>query len=197
MVHSGFARLALQRVPGLIAILCLLSLTAAVAGGPSVAVDPTRSSVEISVKATVGSFVAQLKEFDAAVTESAQTGQIATADFRFNFDSIKTGNADRDSDMNVWQQTAKFAEVVFTLTALEPAADGKSIAHGQLHFHGVERPVSFAVTIDLKNPVITIDGDATIDTRDYGLPVIKKLLVLKVDPVVLVHFHLEGRLTGT
>ncbi len=175
----------------------LAPLVAALAGGPLVIVDPAQSRVEISVKSTIDSFVAQLREFDAAITVQAQTGQVEAAVFRFDFASIKTGKTDRDRDMNEWQQTARFPEVVFTLAALEPAAGGKSLARGQLRFHGVERAVSFPVSIGREKTDFTVDGDVVIDTRDYGLPVIKKFLVLKVDPVVSVHFHLQGKVAGS
>jgi hypothetical protein len=31
-----------------------------------------------------------------------------------------------------------------------------------------------------------------VDTRDYGLPIIRVFGLLKVDPLVHVQFHLEG-----
>lgn len=161
-----------------------------------VIVDSAQSQVDISVKATVDSFVAHLLDFETSLTTAPQTGQITAAVFRFNFASIKTGNADRDRDMNEWQQTARFPDVVFTLAALEAESDGRTLARGQLRFHGIEKNVSFPVAIELRKPIITVDGDVTIDTRDYGLPVIKKYLFLKVDPVVAVHFHLQGKPVG-
>ena len=161
-----------------------------------VIVDPAQSRVEISVKSTIDSFVAQLHDFDVSITVPAQAGPVEAAVFRFDFASIKTGKADRDRDMNEWQQTAKFPEVVFTLATLEPAAGGKSLARGQLRLHGVERSVSFPVLIGWEKTAFTVDGDVVIDTRDYGLPIIKKFLLLKVDPVVSVHFHLQGKVAG-
>ncbi len=168
----------------------------AAASGPAVIVDSSRSRVEISVKSTVDSFVAQLSDYDAIITVSSPTGPVESAIFRARFTSIKTGKADRDRDMNEWQQTAKFSEVVFTLDALETAARGGYVARGKLRFHGVERLVSFPLSIERKNPAITIEGEAAVDTRDFGLSVIKKFLVLKVDPVVHVHFHLQGKIAG-
>ena len=196
IIGSRLPGFAFKRLTWLPLILGLPSFAAAAGSSPLVILDPAQSRVEISVKATVGSFVAQLRDFDAAVTVTSQTGKVEAAVFRFNFAAIKTGNTGRDNDMNEWQQTAKFPEVAFTLTALEPEAGGKSVAHGQLRFHGVERPVSFPVSIEVKQPTITLDGAVMIDTRDYGLPIIKKLLILKVDPVVSVHFHLQGKLAG-
>ena len=178
-------------------ILWFPLMAVAVANGSPVSLDMTRSGVEIAVKATIDSFVAQLQDYDASVTVAPQTGQIEAAVFRFDFASIKTGNANRDRDMNEWQQTNRFPDVVFTLTALEPMIGGKSLAHGQLRFHGVERPINFLITIESNNEIITMDGDVTIDTRDHGLPVIKKYFILMVDPILRLHFHLQGKLVDT
>ena len=82
------------------------------------------------MKATIDSFVAQLQDYDACVTVAPRTGLVETAVFRFNFASVRTGNPDRDRDMNQWQQTARFPEVVFTLTGLEAVGGGNTIAHG-------------------------------------------------------------------
>jgi polyisoprenoid-binding protein YceI len=170
-------------------------VSAVVANASPIPMDMSRSHVEISVKATIDSFVAQLQKFDLSVTATPQTDQIESAVFRSSFASVRTGNADRDRDMNEWQQTDTYPDVVFTLTALEPTASGKSVARGQLRLHGMDRSVSFPISIQTKDRMISIDGDIAIDTRDYGLPVIRKYLFLKVDPIVRVHFHLEGKLT--
>ena len=175
-------------------ILWLSLMTAVVGNASPVVMDMTQSHVEIAVNATIGSFIAQLQTFDLLVTATRRTGQIESAFFRSNFAAIKTGDVDRDRDMNDWQQTDKFPDVMFTLTALEPAPGGKSIARGQLRLHGVDRSLSFPISIEAKAQIIAIEGDVTIDTRDFGLPVITKFYLLKVDPIVHLHFHLQGKL---
>jgi len=172
-------------------------MAAAAANGSPVFLDMAQSGVEIAVKATIDSFIAQLRDYEASVTVAPQTRQVEAAVFRFNFASIKTGNTTRDRDMNEWQQTDRFPDVVFTLTSLEPAIGGKSIARGQLRFHGVERPIIFPISIESSRQIIAIDGDVTIDTRDFGLPVIKKYFILMVDPILHLHFHLRGTLAGS
>ena len=175
-------------------ILWLPLIATAVGNAAPVVMNMAQSHVEIAVKATIGSFVADLQMFDLLVTTTPRTGQIESAVFRSKFTAIKTGNVDRDRDMNDWQQTDKFPDVIFTLTALEPAPSGKSVARGQLRFHGVDRSLSFPISIVTKAQMIAIEGDVTIDTRDFGLPVITKFYLLKVDPIVHLHFHLQGKL---
>jgi hypothetical protein len=53
--------------------------------------------------------------------------------------------------------------------------------------------VDFPFTTSISNGLVVLDGTAVLDTRDFGLPVIRTLWLLKVDPVVRVHFHLQGR----
>jgi polyisoprenoid-binding protein YceI len=178
-------------------MICPYLLALVSASGSPVLVDSSHSSVDITVKATIGSFVAKLRDFDASVTTAAHASRIEAGIFQFNFASIKTGNAGRDRDMNEWQQTDKFPQVVFTLIAIEPGAGGNPTARGQLRFHGAERQLSFPISIETKDQTIAIDGSVAIDTRDYGLPIIKDFLILKVDPIVHVHFHLLGKLADS
>jgi polyisoprenoid-binding protein YceI len=177
--------------------LWLYLLAVVVANGSPVLVDPNHSSIDIAVKATIGSFVAQLRDFDANIVTASREARVEAGIFRFKFASIKTGNAARDRDMNEWQQTDKFPEVVFTLIAIEPVAGGNPIARGKLRFHGVERLLSFPISVETKEQTFNMDGDVAIDTRNYGLPIIKSFLVLKVDPIVHVHFHLTGKLADS
>ena len=172
-------------------LLILPILAAAVRAAP-IAADPARSSVDIAVKATVGSFVAHLRDFEASMEISPGPAEATAAAFRFRFSSISTGNAQRDRDMNDWQQSDRYPTAVFTLTSLERTAGGGTIAHGMLLLHGVGRPLSFPVSLQLGPDSIAVTGDLVIDTRDFALPVIRKFVVLKVDPVVRVHFHIQG-----
>jgi len=121
---------------------------------------------------------------------------VAAAAFRFRFASITTGNAQRDRDMNDWQQTVVYPEVVFVLAGVETGADGATVAQGELTFHGTRRPVRFPVSVRADRGTLVIAGEVAVDTRDYGLPVIRKLLILKVDPVVRLRFSLQGRLVA-
>jgi hypothetical protein len=47
------------------------------------------------------------------------------------------------------------------------------------------------VTAVKNGKIVSLDGEAWIDTTDYTLPVIK-MLVMTVNPKVKVRFHLEG-----
>jgi polyisoprenoid-binding protein YceI len=168
-----------------------LLLTPAAATDRSLILDPAHSGVEVAVKVTVDSFVAHLERYEGSVTLTEE-GRINAARFAFRFRDVKTGKKDRDEAMHKWQQTDVHPDGVFSLAALEAVDGNKFTATGQLTLHGVTRALRFPVSITREADRYTIDGDAPVDTREFGLPVIRMLGMLKVDPIVHVRFHLTG-----
>ena len=83
---------------------------------------------------------------------------------------------------------------MFTLDSVAPDEAGNFVAKGRLKFHGTERAGSFPVKITIEKKVLTVEGEAELDTRDYGLPVYRRLLVFSVSPIVHVRFKITGRL---
>ena len=180
-----------RRWLGLGAAAGLLAAGLSAAEKPLV-VDKTQSRVGIAVKATADSFAGKLTDFTPTVLLEGDTGQVTTARIAFHFSDVKTGNEKRDREMHVWQQTDKFPDGEFVLAALAPAADGKLLARGALTLHGVTQTLAFPVSVKHDGATVTVDGEAVVDTRQFGLPLIRKFAVLKVDPLVTVQFHLVG-----
>jgi polyisoprenoid-binding protein YceI len=160
----------------------------------SVRVSNEQSRVEVVVRATVDSFVAELRAFDAVVVCEPQTGQIETATFRFDFRQLFTGKAERDRQMHEWQDTAHFPDGLFRLTHMERTSGGQFVASGELQFHGETQAVTFPVSVTRNDKALSIDGEAVVDVRTFGLKPIRKLAVLRVNPEVVVRFHLQGRI---
>jgi polyisoprenoid-binding protein YceI len=154
-------------------------------------IDFVQSRIEIAVKATVDSFVGRLRIFEPEVTVG-DDGRVATARLAFHFGDVVTGKEKRDKAMHEWQRTAEFPDGRFEMTALESASGGVATAFGRMTFHGVTRDIRFPITVTRDGPRYSIDGDAAIDTRDYGLPKIRMMGLLTVDPLVHVRFHLQG-----
>jgi len=155
--------------------------------------DRAESHVDIAVKATLDSFVARLEDFDVAISIDPESGRVGTAAFHAELSAVKTGIADRDHNMSVWLQANAFPQVVFELKVVDRSPSGALTARGRFQLHGQMHDISFPVTVTVDRGLAAIDGTATLDTRDFGLPIIR-FLVLTVDPVVQVHFHLKGRL---
>jgi polyisoprenoid-binding protein YceI len=176
-------------------ILVLTGATAGcIAGDRPLAMDRGQSKLEVAVHASMDSFIGQLERFDSAVTV-ADDGRVTAARVAFHFRDLHTGKEKRDVAMHAWQHTDEFPDGSFVLTSLEPATspEGGFVAVGRLTLHGVVRDVRFPVSVLREAERYVIDGEAALDTRDFGLPVIRMRAVLKVDPVVKVRFHLVGK----
>lgn len=174
--------------------LCLLALfpVAASAGPTRLDVDKRNSLVDIEVKATVDSFTGHLEDY-APDIRFDDAGNVASATVAFHFLDVKTGKAERDEQMHAWQETSAHPDGIFRLKSLVPTPEGDGhLARGTLELHGLVRDIAFPVSITRDGSLVAIDGIAHLDTRDFGLPVIRKFLLLKVDPDVVVRFHLQG-----
>ncbi len=174
-----------------------LALGLAAAGSAAAAerpltIDAAQSRVDIVVKASMDSFTGQLNRYDAVLTADGE-GKIAGFRLTFQFLDIATGKEGRDKAMHKWQETDKFPDGSFVLATLKPVEGGGYTAIGRLTFHGVTRDLQFPVTIARDGARYAIDGDAALDTREFGLPVIRMLALLKVDPIVHVLFHRQAQ----
>ncbi len=178
---------------GLLSIFAasLLAVTMSAAEAP-LTIDKASSHVEIAVKATADSFVGKLADYVATVLVDRDTGAVTTSKVAFHFSDVKTGNEKRDREMNEWQQTEKFPDGDFTLDSLTAVSPEKFTVRGRLTLHGSTHDISFPASIAREGARVTVDGEAVVDTRVFGLPVIRKFAVLKVDPLVTVRFHLAG-----
>ena len=156
------------------------------------ALDPAHSRIDVAVKASFHSFNAHLGVYSTALAVD-DAGRISTARVDFNFRDLATGKPARDQAMHEWQQTDRFPDGSFVLSALEPRGPGAFNAVGKLILHGTTRELSFPVSVSHDGAVYAIDGDAPIDTREHGLPIIRMFGMLKVEPVVHVRFHLQAR----
>ena len=175
--------------------LWLLCVGAAAAAGSPLTMDRAHSRVEIAVKATADSFVGSLDNYEAVILVD-ERGGITQARFGFKFADIRTGKPRRDAKMHEWQDTPHHPDGEFILQSLEPAAAGRWLARGRLRFHDVTREVHFPIAVTSDGRLLAIDGEAVLDTREFGLPVIRLLGLLKVDPQVAVRFHLQGTRGG-
>lgn len=173
-------------------VLALCGLCIGRAADRPLVFDPAHSTVDVAVQATVDSFTGRLSRYELTGSVDA-AGRIARAELSFRFRDLLTGKPKRDVAMHEWQRTAQFPDAQFTLNALSPAAGGTWLAQGSFKFHGVAKQVEFPVTVARDGDRYAVDGDAAIDTRDFGLPIIRMMAFLKVDPVVHVRFHFQGK----
>jgi PAS domain S-box-containing protein len=164
------------------------------ADGALFVLNRSESLIDITVKSTLYSFVAHLENFDVAITLDPENRRVESTAFHANLSEVKTGIADRDHNMSVWLQTNEFPQAVFELRAVDRSPNGALTARGRFQLHGQAHDIQFPVTVAFNRGLATIDGTATLNTQDFGLPIIR-YWVLSVDPVVQIHFHLQGSLT--
>ena len=170
-------------------LLGLLSPLLFAAPAP-LAIDAAQSRIEIVVPCTMDSFTGTLDAYRADIT--VEGGRVTAAKLGFNFTDVHTGKAARDEAMHEWQATPKNPSGTFVLRTLEPIEGSRFTAHGSLTLHGVTTELAFPVSVTTDQQRYAIDGEAPLDTRNFGLPVIRKFGVLKVEPLIKVRFHLQG-----
>lgn len=181
-------------------LLCLSALACLSAGLRAaerpIVIDKEHSRIEAEAKATMHAFTAKVVSYEADFLVDPAVGKVKRGTLRFKVSNVRTGDEKRDRDMLVWEQSDQFPEVVFTLIAIEDQSTGKAVARGQLILHGVAKEIVVPATIETKDQrVFTIAGQYDLDTREYGLAVIRKYGLLKVDPLLRVSFHLQGSVT--
>lgn len=178
---------------GLTAFLLLLPSAALSGEERPLVFDPNQSTVDVVVKATFDSFTARLDAYQLTGRVD-DAGGITSARLEFHFRDVLTGKLKRDAAMHDWQHTREFPDATFVLDSLAQR-DGVLRAFGRLTLHGVTRELDFPVTVAHDGDIYAVSGDAPVDTRGFGLPVIRVFGVLKVDPVVHVRFHFQGHAT--
>ncbi len=173
----------------ILAALVLLPLALS-ASDRTLKVDPARSYVDVDVEATIGSFTAHLDAYALRTTVDDKS-RIKTAALTFNFSDLKTGKPDRDKAMLEWlggnEPSGKFELGILAVT---PSGQGQ--VTGNLTFHGTTALAEFPINISKIGDSYVITGEATIDTRNWKLKIIKKAFVFKVDPMVKIRFKFTG-----
>lgn len=174
----------------LVAVLVFLPL-ALCAAERALKVDPERTYVDVDVSVTVDSFTARLEKFDATLKLDDKGRIKQGGSFAFKFTELKTGKPDRDRAMIDWLGGGEPAGK-FDLGILAVTPSGQGQVTGNLTFHGKTSLVEFPVNVSQAGGEYVITGEATIDYRNWGLKVIRKGFVIKVDPFVKVRFKLTG-----
>ena len=157
-------------------------------------IDPDHSSIEVLVHATFDSFLGRLKRFQTDIAIDPIRARTQRAVVTFAFADLKTGRPGRDRDMLEWSENNQYPTVEFRMDAVEQTPGASTQARGNLKIHGVEHATTFPVSFLIDGALYAIDGEVMLDYRDFGLPVIRKFVVLTVDPRLRVRFHLQGRL---
>lgn len=171
----------------------LVFLSARIVAAPQpLQIDQAQSQIEVRVTATAHAFTARLKQFTSVVMVDSGDGFVTGAIMTFHLADVSTGIQARDKAMQQWEEIGRFPDGEFLLTSLVSAGGGHFIARGRVTLHGISRDVVFPVSITTDRKIYAVDGAVALDTRDFGLPRIRKLGVLRVHSKITVRFHLQG-----
>lgn len=155
--------------------------------------DRKQSKIEVAVSATVDSFVGQLEKYQADIDCAPAVSLPDKASVTFDFKDLKTGNSSRDQEMLKWLDYSLQPSCSFTLTNWKTVGT-TNFAEGTITIHGVKKTIEMPVTVGNTGTNCSITGTADLNYRDFDLPIIRKMLVLTVDPHLHVAFHLVGTL---
>jgi polyisoprenoid-binding protein YceI len=169
----------------------LLSILVACTSGAEFLVDPSRSSVEVAVRATADNFTAHLDRFQPAIQVDKMTGHPTGGSFSWNFKDLNTGSKRRDKEMLHWLEHDQHPGAVFSFSKCVEK-NGQLILTGELKMHGVSREIALPLQVARKDSELMWESTLELDHQPYGLPRIVKFALLKVDPVLKVHFKLSG-----
>lgn len=173
-------------------VLCVLSLVLGIheAGAEGLAVDKSRSRIQVDAKATGHRFTGNLKSYE--VEGDAVTLDPKSFELKWKFKDLDTDDAKRDAEMMKWLGGSD-EKGSFKLN--KAWTDEKGVQHGTgtLTIHGVSKSVSFPYTAKKDGEWVTIDGKVSMDYRNFDLPVIRAMAVMTVDPQLVVRFHVVGK----
>lgn len=167
---------------------CLLAFAA----GETLKVDPSKSRIHVDGKSTGHNFTGTLQNYEIRISGDPKSLAPQSFQLDWKFTDLKTADQKRDDNMIDWlgggspKGTFRFEK--------QWQKNGKTYAQGQLRIHGVTKTIAFPYTVKKQGDWVTIDGTAELDYRNFNLPIIRALAVLKVDPRLTVRFHVVGQL---
>lgn len=163
-----------------------------VAGADTLKVDKERSRIQVDGKSTGHGFTGTLENFEAQVTGDRKTLEPKSLELKWKFSDLKTQDEERDKKMIEWLGgSGPVGSFKFIKTWQN---GGKDYAQGTITIHGVSKLIAFPYTVKRDGDWVTIDGTATLDYQDFGLPIIRAVAVMTVKPELTVRFHVVGKL---
>lgn len=168
--------------------ICVASATHAA----TLEIDPGRSRIQVDAKATGHAFTGTLQKFTATVAGDSASLAPSAFSLKWNFTDLDTADDDRDKEMIKWLGggTPKGS---FQFVKSWTDAKGVANAQGTLTINGVSKTISFPYTAKKDGDWVTISGKASMDYKNFSLPIIRSMAVMTVDPKLTVRFHVVGK----
>jgi polyisoprenoid-binding protein YceI len=154
-------------------------------------VDPAASTVTFHGSSTLHDFDGKAMVTAGVIdlTPGRESGSATVSSASMNTDESSRDRTMHDDHM----ESAKYPDIVFTLTRLERAPSG-AIAHGTWAMHGATVPVDLPVVLPtLPSPagiVPHLTSTFTLDMRTWNIAVPSAMLVIHVKPTIRVDVDL-------
>lgn len=165
--------------------------TITVASAADFQIDSQKSWLKVDCKATGHSWTSQVKNFDAKISGDATTMTPSAASITWKFSDIDSAESDRDEKMLKWLNATTNPTGSWKMTKQWKDSSGQQYVSGPLTIAGVSKDITIPVKSCPCTSGMMLDGDVWVDTTDFGLPIIR-MVVLTVNPKVNIRFHLEG-----
>jgi polyisoprenoid-binding protein YceI len=169
-----------------------LLLSPLLANSAPLQIDKEKTSIQVDVKATVGSFNGELERYKLEIEIDEASQRIKSGSLQFDFEYLETGEPKRNRHMKDWLDYDVNPKAEFKLTALDATGE-TTVAQGSLTIHGVTKNISFPIEISHEKENWIIDGTAHLDYRDFGLKKIRMALMITVNPELDVLIHIEAK----
>jgi len=162
------------------------------ASAATLEVDKTRSKIQVDAKATGHGFSGVLKDYTIKATGDTAKLKPESLELNWKFNDLKTAEDGRDVEMIKWLggDTPKGS---FKFIKFWTDKAGADHAAGTLTIHGVSKTVYFPFTVKKSGEWVTASGTAEIDYKDFGLPLVRAMLVMTVDPRLVISFQVVGK----
>lgn len=173
--------------------LFFLTFLPTLASAADLEVDQEKSRIQVDAKATGHSFTGTLARFTASVEGDSTTIEPDAFELAWSFKDLKTADEKRDKEMLAWLGGGD-PKGTFVFKKSWVDKHGKKYAMGTLTIKGVSKTISFPYTAKKDGSWVTIDGRASMNYEDFGLPIIRSMAVMTVDPKLTVRFHIVGQI---
>lgn len=142
------------------------------------AIDPAHSSIEFAIKHMMFSTVkGQFGKYDVLLDLNQAHPEASKVEVRIDAASINTGEQQRDDHLRSpdFLDVAKYPDLTFRSTRIEPHGEGRYRLAGDLTIHGVTRQIALDARLEgsgkdpwgKRRAGFTVEGE--LNRKDFGL----------------------------
>jgi len=135
------------------------------------AVDKTTSSISFSGVQTEEIFTGSFADFDVQISFSSDDLAGAKVVAEIDLASADAGDKDRNGALpgKEWFFVKKFPTAKFEATGFKHLGGNQYETTGQLTIRGTAKTISLPFTLDIKNGQAVMQGQVTLNRRDYNV----------------------------